>query len=112
LWSTAHWGPAWFDGFWNPRFPRQITDRRLVAEPVATGVLEMEGKELRIIELGHTDTDGTSALCHGPPSTNASSARVAQRHVGREPDDAVRRGELCACRAAVREDCMAGSAAT
>ena len=71
LWSTAHWGPAWFDGFWNPRFPRQITDRRLVAEPVATGVLEMEGKELRIIELGHTNTDGTSAL---------ATARRARTH--------------------------------
>jgi glyoxylase-like metal-dependent hydrolase (beta-lactamase superfamily II) len=59
---AAQWGPSWFDGFWNPRFPGQITDRRLVAEPVDTGVLELEGNELRIIELGHTDTDGTSAL--------------------------------------------------
>jgi glyoxylase-like metal-dependent hydrolase (beta-lactamase superfamily II) len=59
---AAQWGPGWFDGFWNPRFPGQITDRHLVAEPVTNGVLELEGEELRIIELGHTDTDGTSAL--------------------------------------------------
>jgi glyoxylase-like metal-dependent hydrolase (beta-lactamase superfamily II) len=58
----AQWGPAWFDGFWNPRFPGQITDQRMIAEPVANNVLELEGEELRIIELGHTDTDGTSAL--------------------------------------------------
>jgi glyoxylase-like metal-dependent hydrolase (beta-lactamase superfamily II) len=58
----AQWGPRWFDGFWNPRFPGQISDRRVTAEPLTDGLLELEGEQLRAIELGHTDTDGTSAL--------------------------------------------------
>ena len=34
----------------------------MTAEPLADGLLELEGHQLRAIELGHTDTDGTSAL--------------------------------------------------
>jgi glyoxylase-like metal-dependent hydrolase (beta-lactamase superfamily II) len=56
----AQWGPAWYDAFWNPRFPDQIADRHVVAEPVTA--LDVDGEELEIVELGHTDTDGTSAL--------------------------------------------------
>ncbi|WBB70579.1 MBL fold metallo-hydrolase [Micromonospora sp. WMMD812] len=62
---AAQWGPRWFDGFWTPRFPDQISDRHLIAQPLAAGVLELEGERLHAIELGHTDTDGTSAL-HDP----------------------------------------------
>lgn len=58
----AQWGPRWFDGFWNPRFPGQISDQHVTAEPLNDGVLELEGAALHAIELGHTDTDGTSAL--------------------------------------------------
>jgi glyoxylase-like metal-dependent hydrolase (beta-lactamase superfamily II) len=50
------------DGFWNPRFPGQISGQRVTAEPLADGLLELEGEQLLAIELGHTDTDGTSAL--------------------------------------------------
>lgn len=57
----AQWGPRWFDGFWSPRFPGQISDRHVVAQPL-TGDIELEGERLRAIELGHTDTDATSAL--------------------------------------------------
>ncbi|WP_328854060.1 MBL fold metallo-hydrolase [Microbispora hainanensis] len=57
----AQWGPRWFDGFWDPRFPGQISDRRVVARPL-TGDIELEGERLHAIELGHTDTDATSAL--------------------------------------------------
>jgi glyoxylase-like metal-dependent hydrolase (beta-lactamase superfamily II) len=58
----AQWGPRWFDGFWNPRFPDQISDQHVTAQPLAGGVLELEGEQLHAIELGHTDTDGSSAL--------------------------------------------------
>jgi glyoxylase-like metal-dependent hydrolase (beta-lactamase superfamily II) len=58
----AQYGPKWFDGFWNPRFPNQISDQHVTAEPLNDGLLELEGEELSAIELGHTDTDGTSAL--------------------------------------------------
>jgi glyoxylase-like metal-dependent hydrolase (beta-lactamase superfamily II) len=56
------WAPRWFDGFWNPRFPNQISDQHVIADPLNDGLLELEGEELSAIELGHTDTDGTSAL--------------------------------------------------
>jgi glyoxylase-like metal-dependent hydrolase (beta-lactamase superfamily II) len=60
---AAQWGPRWFDGFWSPRFPDQISDRHLVAKALPDdGVIKLEGDELRTIELGHTDTDGSSAL--------------------------------------------------
>jgi hypothetical protein len=58
----AQYGPRWFDGFWNPRFPGQISDRQVIAEPLTDGLFVLEGQELRAYELGHTDTDGTSAL--------------------------------------------------
>jgi glyoxylase-like metal-dependent hydrolase (beta-lactamase superfamily II) len=58
----AQWSPRWFDGFWNPRFPGQISDRQVTAQPLTDGVLELEGEQLHAIELGHTDTDGSSAL--------------------------------------------------
>ena len=60
---AAQWGPRWFDGFWNPRFPGQISDQHVTAEALPeNGVFELEGEQLRAIQLGHTDTDGTSAL--------------------------------------------------
>jgi glyoxylase-like metal-dependent hydrolase (beta-lactamase superfamily II) len=58
----AQWGPRSFDGFWNQRFPDQISDQRPTVRPLTDGVLELEGEQLHAIELGHTDTDGTSAL--------------------------------------------------
>jgi len=58
----AQYGPRWFDGFWNPRFPGQISDQHVTAQPLNDGVLELEGLLLRAIELGRTDTDSTSAL--------------------------------------------------
>jgi hypothetical protein len=58
----AQYGPRWFDGFWNPRFPGQISDQHVTAQPLNDGVLELEGLPLRAIELGYTDTDSTSAL--------------------------------------------------
>lgn len=59
----AQYGPRWFDGFWDPRFPGQISERRPAAEPLGAGnVIELEGEQLHAIELGHADTDGSSAL--------------------------------------------------
>jgi glyoxylase-like metal-dependent hydrolase (beta-lactamase superfamily II) len=60
---AAQWGSQWFDGFWNPRFPDQISDQHLIAQPLPDDrLIKLDGEELRAIELGHTDTDGTSAL--------------------------------------------------
>jgi glyoxylase-like metal-dependent hydrolase (beta-lactamase superfamily II) len=62
---AAQWNPQWFSEVWNSRFPGQISDQHVVAEPLADGTLELEGHQLRTIELRHTDTDGSSAL-HEP----------------------------------------------
>jgi glyoxylase-like metal-dependent hydrolase (beta-lactamase superfamily II) len=60
---AAQWDSRWFDGFWNPRFPGQIADEHLIADPLPDDrVIKLEGEELCAIELGHTDTDGSSAL--------------------------------------------------
>ena len=59
----AQYGPRWFDGFWGPRFPGQISETHLIAEPLEDGnVIELEGESLHAIELGHADTDGSAAL--------------------------------------------------
>jgi glyoxylase-like metal-dependent hydrolase (beta-lactamase superfamily II) len=54
--------PEFVESFWNSRFPGQIPDRFVLPEPVAGDTFELEGEEIRIIELGHTDTDDTTAL--------------------------------------------------
>lgn len=59
----AQYGPRWFGGFWDPRFPGQISEKHVVAEALgAEGVIELEGEQLHAIELGHADTDGSAAL--------------------------------------------------
>ncbi len=47
-------------------YPGQIGDTSVVARPTRTGTIELEGHELRIVDVGHTDTDATSVL-HVPP---------------------------------------------
>jgi len=54
--------PAWLDGFWRDRFPGQLPGRFVVAEPLEGDTFTLEGEQLVAIDLGHTDTDGTSAL--------------------------------------------------
>ena len=60
----AQYGPL-FDGFWSLRFPGQISSRRVTAEPLTDGLIELEGEQLRAIELGHTDTTAP-APCMSP----------------------------------------------
>jgi glyoxylase-like metal-dependent hydrolase (beta-lactamase superfamily II) len=52
----------WLDGFWRARFPGQIAARPPIAEPLADHTIELEGEHLVAIELGHSDTDNTTAL--------------------------------------------------
>ena len=54
--------PGWLDGFWRARFPGQLPDRLLVAEPLAGDTITLEGQDLVAVDLGHTDTDGSTAL--------------------------------------------------
>src|SRR5215469_18762310 len=45
---------------WDKHFPGQIPDSPVVATSPPAGVFELEGSELRIVEVGHTDTDKTT----------------------------------------------------
>lgn len=54
--------PAWLDGFWRARFPGQLPDRLVVAEPLDGDTITLEGHDLVAVDLGHTDTDGSAAL--------------------------------------------------
>ncbi len=48
--------------FWNPLFPGQIPDRLVIAEEFKRNVIELEGHDLVVVEVGHTDTDYTTCL--------------------------------------------------
>jgi glyoxylase-like metal-dependent hydrolase (beta-lactamase superfamily II) len=48
--------------FWNPLFPGQIPDRLVIAEELKRNVIDLEGHDLVVVELGHTDTDYTTCL--------------------------------------------------
>jgi len=48
--------------FWNPRFPGQISDHLVLAEELTENVIDLEGHDLVVVPLGHTDTDNTTCL--------------------------------------------------
>lgn len=54
--------PEFITSFWNTRFPGQIPDSLVAAEPLVGDRLELEGNELVVVGLGHTDTDDTTCL--------------------------------------------------
>jgi glyoxylase-like metal-dependent hydrolase (beta-lactamase superfamily II) len=47
---------------WDKQFPGQIPDSPVVATSPPAGTFGLEGHELRIVEVGHTDTDNTTVL--------------------------------------------------
>ena len=54
--------PQALDGAWKPGFPGQIPDKLVIAEELKGNVITLEGHELIVVELGHTDTDHTTCL--------------------------------------------------
>ncbi|WP_371650677.1 MBL fold metallo-hydrolase [Streptomyces mirabilis] len=54
--------PEFVASFWDKRFPGQIPDRLVAAEPLVGDRLELEGHDLVVVGLGHTDTDDTTCL--------------------------------------------------
>jgi len=54
--------PQALNGFWKTRFPGQIPEKLVIAEELEGSVIELEGQELRAVEVGHTDTDDTTCL--------------------------------------------------
>src|ERR1700693_4182668 len=57
-----HLSPAWIENFWRRLFPGEIPDRVLVAEPLETNELELEGHKLVAVNTGRTDTAHSTCL--------------------------------------------------
>ena len=47
---------------WGAGFPGQIPKKLVMAEALQSNVIDLEGRELVVVELGHTDTDYTTCL--------------------------------------------------
>lgn len=47
---------------WDAMFPDQIDFTPVTVQPLEGNILELEGNELHIIEVGHSDTDSTTVL--------------------------------------------------
>lgn len=58
----AQLSPESVDGFWRKRFPGEIPDRLIAAEPLNSKGLELEGYELVVVNTGKTDTVDTTSL--------------------------------------------------
>jgi glyoxylase-like metal-dependent hydrolase (beta-lactamase superfamily II) len=54
--------PEYVANFWSVRFPGQIPEPIVIAEELAGKVIDLEGRDLVVIEVGHTDTDDTTCL--------------------------------------------------
>jgi glyoxylase-like metal-dependent hydrolase (beta-lactamase superfamily II) len=48
--------------FWEPRFPNQIPSQLIAPQILEGDTVYLEGEELKIVELGHTDTAHSTAL--------------------------------------------------
>src|SRR6202046_3616303 len=54
--------PEYVSNFWNVRYPGQIPERLVIAEELKGNVIQLEGRDLVVVEVGHTDTDHTTCL--------------------------------------------------
>jgi len=57
--------PEFFESFWTPRFDGRLPEELAFPEPLEGHTIDLEGHDLIVVELGHTDTDQTSCL-HAP----------------------------------------------
>src|SRR5262249_26993064 len=54
--------PDFVRSFWEARFPGQIPSEIVLPEVLREDSLSLEGEELSVVHLGHTDTANTTAL--------------------------------------------------
>jgi glyoxylase-like metal-dependent hydrolase (beta-lactamase superfamily II) len=72
--------PDYISNFWNARFPGQIPEHLVIAEELKGNVIELEGCELLVVEVGHTDTEHTTCL-HVPSAGLVLAGDVAYNDV-------------------------------
>jgi glyoxylase-like metal-dependent hydrolase (beta-lactamase superfamily II) len=54
--------PEYVRSFWEPRFPGQLPARLVAPDVLAGDALTLEGEELKVLALGHTDTHHSTGL--------------------------------------------------
>jgi glyoxylase-like metal-dependent hydrolase (beta-lactamase superfamily II) len=54
--------PEYVANFWNRRLPGQIPEHLVIAETLKGNVIDLEGRDLVVVTVGHTDTDHTTCL--------------------------------------------------
>ena len=54
--------PDFLKSFWEPRFPGQLPSQLLASEVLDGDTFYLEGEELKVIELGHTDTSALDGV--------------------------------------------------
>ena len=54
--------PEYVANFWSVRYPGQIPEPIVIAEELEGKVIDLEGRDLVVIEVGHTDTGHTTCL--------------------------------------------------
>src|SRR5262249_54818341 len=54
--------PDFMKSVWEPRFPGQLPSQLAPPEVLVGDTLSLEGEELKLIQLGHTDTAHSTAL--------------------------------------------------
>jgi glyoxylase-like metal-dependent hydrolase (beta-lactamase superfamily II) len=54
--------PEFVASFWKARYPGQIPEHLVLAEELKGNVIDLEGRDLVVVEVGHTDTDHTTCL--------------------------------------------------
>jgi glyoxylase-like metal-dependent hydrolase (beta-lactamase superfamily II) len=54
--------PEALKSVWQKRLPGQIPERLVIAEELAGNVIKLEGQDLVVVEVGHTDTHDTTLL--------------------------------------------------
>jgi len=54
--------PAYVESFWEKRFPRQLPQHIVAAEALTASEFTLEGQQLLVVPIGHTDTDKTTCL--------------------------------------------------
>ena len=60
--EQMHRNVAMREAVWDKLFPGQIPETTVTAVPTENKRIELEGRRLDIVEVGHTDTDATSVL--------------------------------------------------
>jgi glyoxylase-like metal-dependent hydrolase (beta-lactamase superfamily II) len=54
--------PDYVSSFWSARYPSQIPEHLVIAEELKGNIIQLEGRDLVVVELGRTDTDHTTCL--------------------------------------------------